>query len=300
GDANNEADEGKCGDSGETSLVTQAKPAIKTSATSPVSVGANVKDVATISGLSEATGKGTITFKLYSDSKCETTPVFESTSAGISANGNVNSGEYTTKATGTYYWIASFSADVNNEAVEGKCGDSGESSLVNQAKPAIKTSATSPVTVGANVKDVATISGLSEATGKGTITFKLYSDSKCETTPVFESKSAGISANGNVNSGEYTTKATGTYYWIASFSADVNNEAVEGKCGDSGESSLVNQAKPAIKTSATSPVTVGANVKDVATISGLSEATGKGTITFKLYSDSKCETTPVFESKSAG
>src|SRR5205823_4142870 len=129
----------------------------------------------------------------------------------------------------------SFSGDVNNEAVEGKCGDSGESSLENPSKLATKTSATSPLTVGANVKDVATISGLSEATGKGTITFKLYSDSKCETTPVFESTSAGISANGNANSGEYSTLSLHDALPISSFSGDVNNEAVEGKCGDSGE-----------------------------------------------------------------
>src|SRR5205823_10254928 len=126
------------------------------------------------SGLSEATGKGTITFKLYSDSKCETTPVFESTSAGISANGNVNSGEYTTKATGTYYWIASFSGDANNEAVSGECGDENETSVVEKAKPTIKTSATASVTVGEKIKDTATLSGLVAAIGtEGTVTFRL-------------------------------------------------------------------------------------------------------------------------------
>src|SRR5947208_10076258 len=106
---------------------------------------------------------------LYSDSKCETTPVFESTSAGISANANVNSGEYTTKATGTYYWIASFSGDVNNEAVEGKCGDSGESSLVEKLKSGIETTVrdgngslidnTHPASATTAVHDTATLSG---------------------------------------------------------------------------------------------------------------------------------------------
>src|SRR5439155_10890134 len=134
----------------------------------------------------------------------------------ISANGNVNSGEYTTNATGTYYWIASSSGDANNEAVAGECGDENESSVVEKAQPAIKTSAVTGVTVGANIKDVAAISGLVEPTGQGTITFKLYSDSKCETAPHTEETQARSSANCSVNSGEYTTKAASTHYWIAS------------------------------------------------------------------------------------
>src|SRR5439155_19208294 len=113
----------------------------------------------------------------------------------ISANGNVNSGEYTTNATGTYYWIASSSGDANNEAVAGECGDENESSVVEKAKPTIKTSAVTGVTVGANIKDVATISGLVEPTGtEGTSTVRLYSGEECN-NEVFKSVATGISSN---------------------------------------------------------------------------------------------------------
>src|SRR5206468_1404005 len=121
------------------------------------------------------------------------------------------SGEYTTKATGTYYRSEERRVGKENEAGSTACGDEKESSLVNPGKPSITTSATTPVTVGEKIHDTATISGLVEPTGKGTITFKLYSDKECK-TKVFSSASAGISANGKVSSGEYTTKATGTYY----------------------------------------------------------------------------------------
>jgi hypothetical protein len=300
GDKNNEPAATKCGDSGETSVVEKASPKVTTSAVSPVTVGEKIKDTATISGLVSPTGEGTITFKLYSDSKCETKPLFESTSAGIKANGSVESGEFTTTATGSYFWVASFSGDANNQPAATKCGDSGETSVVGNAAPKITTKAVSPVTVGEKIKDTATLSGLVSPTGEGTVTFKLYSDSKCETKPLFESTSAGIKANGNVESGEFTTTSTGSYFWVASFSGDKNNEATATKCGDSGETSVVEKASPKVTTSAVSPVTVGEKIKDTATISGLVDPTGEGTITFKLYSDSKCETKPLFESTSAG
>src|SRR5207249_444646 len=204
-------------------------------------------DTATLSGLVAAIGtEGTVTFRLYSDEECNN-EVFKSVATGVGSNTSYGSPtEYTTTAPGTYYWRAFYSGDANNEAASTPCKDAGESSVVEKAKPGIKTTATSPVTVGSNIKDVATISGLVEPTGKGTITFKLYSDSECK-VEVFSSTSAGVSVNGKVNSGEYTTKATGTYYWIASFSGDANNEAVASKCKDSGESSVVEKAKSGIE-----------------------------------------------------
>jgi hypothetical protein len=297
GDKNNLTATTKCEDAGETSKVTPVQPSISTKAVSPVTVGEKIKDTATLTGLVDPTGTGTVTFKLFSDEKCET-GVFHSTSAGVTTNGNVESGAFTTTATGTYYWTASFSGDKNNEAAVSGCKAANESSLVNPAQPAISTHAVSPVTVGEPIHDTAKLEGLVDPTGIATVTFKAYSDSECKTTPLFESAPM-FDANGEVSSADYTTTATGTVYWIATYSGDANNLEAATKCGDTGESSLVEPTKPSISTKAVSPVTVGAAIHDTATLSGLVNPTGEGTVTFKLYSDEKCET-EVFKSTSAG
>ena len=83
------------------------------------------------------------------------------------------------------------------------------------------------MTVGEKIKDTATLSlAWSNRPRTGTVTFKLYSDSGCKTTPAFESTNppGGVSANGPVSSSEYTTTAAGTYYWTASYSGDKNNK----------------------------------------------------------------------------
>src|SRR5574341_1015288 len=156
-----------------------------------------------MSGLVNAAGTAKITFKLYSDAAC-TTEVFSSDSAFVTSNGNYTSGDYTTTAAGSYYWVASFPGDSNNEAASTACGDAGETSVVNKASPSITTSASGPVTVGATIHDTATMSGLVNAAGTAKITFKLYSDAAC-TTEVFSSDSAFVTGNGNYTSGDYTT-----------------------------------------------------------------------------------------------
>jgi hypothetical protein len=148
--------------------------------------------------------------------------------------------------------VASYSGDSNNLSVTTKCGEANESSVVNKAQPGITTKAVTPVTVGERIKDTATLSGLVEPDGFGKVTFKAYSKSDCtDATPLFESTNpspAGIGANGEVESGEYTTTAPGTVYWVASYSGDSNNLSVTTKCGEANEISVVNQLPSTIST----------------------------------------------------
>src|SRR5262249_11038682 len=156
-----------------------------------------------------AEGTGKVTFKLFDNSKCEGSPVHEFTTAsGISGTGTqeASSDEFTTAKAGTYFWIASYAGDKNNASIASKCGDASESSAVEPPAPKIKTAATTPVTVGATIKDTATLEGLVEPTGTGTVTFKLFSDAECK-TEVFSFTTTGISADGSVSSAEYTTAA---------------------------------------------------------------------------------------------
>lgn len=108
-------------------------PALTTGAVTGVSVGEKTHDTATIKDLVNPASTGKITFKLYTDARCQS-KIFIYTTPGISGDGSYSSGDYTTTAAGSYYWIASSSGNGNNNSTATKCGDPGETSVVN-AKP---------------------------------------------------------------------------------------------------------------------------------------------------------------------
>jgi hypothetical protein len=303
GDDNNKAVKTQCRDGDEVSLVREAQPAIKTSATATAIVGQTIEDTATLEGLVSAEGTGAVTFKLFDNDECKGTPVHEFTTAsGISGSGTqpVSSDKFTTAKAGTYFWIASFAGDNNNNPIASKCLDPKESSDVVPTTPKIKTSATASAIVGQTLEDTATLEGLVNAEGTGKVTFKLFDNGDCEGTPVHEFTTAtGISGSGtqNVSSDEFTTAKTGTYFWIASFAGDKNNDPIASKCLDANESSDVDKALPKVTTAATVEVaSVGDKIKDVATLSGLVNPDGTGKVTFRLYSNHNCEGAPLFES----
>src|SRR5258706_4777652 len=66
---------------------------------------------------------------------------------------------------GTYYWIASYSGDSNNNGVSGACGDDGETSIVKKDSPSIATLASNPTL--ANAPAVSTDTILDTATDSG-------------------------------------------------------------------------------------------------------------------------------------
>ena len=257
-----------------------ANPAIVTMATAAVTVGEPIEDVATLSGGHDPSG--TITFRLYSDDEC-TTELFTD-EVTVDGNGNYTSASYTTDAAVLYQWIASYSGDASNAPVSGKCGDDNEASAVLQDIPAIVTKASASVTVGESIKDVATLSAGYNPTGK--ITFRLYSDDTCS-TEVF-SDTVTVDGSGDYTSGPYATTAAGTYYWIASYSGDANNDSVSGTCGDANESSVVDKASPALAT------TPNLLPNDSAELTG-GFGTLAGTLSFGLYGSADCTGEPLYE-----
>jgi uncharacterized repeat protein (TIGR01451 family) len=213
----------------------------------------------------------------------------------VSGNADYNSGDFTPTTAGSYYWIASYSGDVNNAAASGACGDDGETSTLGQKSPSIGTAATSAA-FGDAIHDVATLSGATDNAG-GTITFNLYGPSdtpNCDGDPVY-TNTVDVSGNADYNSGDFTPTTAGSYYWIASYSGDGNNQASTGSCGDDGETSTLGQKSPSIGTAATSAA-FGDAIHDVATLSGATDNAG-GTITFNLYGPSdtpNCDGDPVY------
>jgi uncharacterized repeat protein (TIGR01451 family) len=238
GDDNNKASTGTCGDEGETSTIGKKTTSIGTAATSGT-IGDSISDTATLSGATGDAG-GTITFNLYGPSDtpaCSGEPVYTNT-VDVNGPGDYNSGDFTPDTAGSYYWVASYSGDPNNLSSTGSCGDEGETSTIDKATPSIVTSATSG-SLGDAIHDVATLSGGANVP-QGTITFNLYgpNDPSCDGEPVF-TDTVSVDGNGDYQSADFTPDTQGTYYWVASYSGDVNNESATGSCGDDGETSIV-------------------------------------------------------------
>jgi hypothetical protein len=93
--------------------------------------------------------------------------------------------------------------------------------------------------VGDAIRDTATLAGGFHPTG--TISFALYSDPGTCHVAVF-SDTETLDPNGSATSKPYLTAAAGAYQWVATYSGDVNNNAVAGSCSDTAERITVGPA----------------------------------------------------------
>jgi uncharacterized repeat protein (TIGR01451 family) len=291
GDSHNNGATSPC--TSEQLVVGKAQPSIATQlSSSSITIGGSVNDTATLTGATSNAG-GTVAYTVYSDSSCDT-QYAQAGTVNVTSGSVPNSNSITFNAPGTYYWQAVYSGDSNNSGATSPC--TSEQLVVGQAQPSITTSATGGVTVGGQIHDVATLSGVVGATGA--VTFEVFApgDTTCAhplTTLQTSTKSVDGNGNGTYTSASYTTTTAGTYTWEAFFASDANNAAANDGCAAEGESSIVNQAHPAISTQAPASVTTGSSITDVATLSGAVGATGA--VTFNVYgpSDTNCTSTPV-------
>jgi uncharacterized repeat protein (TIGR01451 family) len=233
------------------------------------------KDTATLSGGANYDGTGSITFTLYSAPDCQGS-VHTETVDHITANG-----DYTTPdgvqldEAGTYYWVASFNHDGHNNDSTTGCND--EPVEVKKAVPSILTTQQpASASVGDTYKDTATLSKAVNLTGKGSITFTLYSAAGCDGTVLDTETVSNISANGS-----YTTPtgvdvhSSGTYYWVASFSGDANNESSTGGCND--EPVVVNPSSiHIVKTADAAQVSIGDPIGFTLTVYNTGAGDAKG------------------------
>jgi hypothetical protein len=102
---------------------------------------------------------------------------------------------------------------------------------VHKARPAIATTASGDVTVGGQITDTATVTGLVSPVG-GTVDFLLYGpdDATCARAPVYQSLDRSLSATGTATAAPFTPPRPGVYRWRAIYGGDANNEAVSGPC----------------------------------------------------------------------
>src|SRR5262249_46116640 len=196
------------------------------------------------------------------------TPIAVPPDKSVAGAGDYPSGDFTTSAVGTYRWIAHYTGDANNNAVDTACNDANESSAVNKATPILSTAASGPVIVGGKIHDDAHLSGGFGTLG-GTISFQVFAPAgtTCQ-APIAvppDETAAGARAFPTRRSSD---PAVGTYRWIAHYTGDANNNAVDTACNDAGESSGVGLETPTLTTTASGPVIVGSTIHDVAHLSG--------------------------------
>jgi hypothetical protein len=193
--------------------------------------------VATLSGLVNATGAGAVSFDLYKGTDCSGAKLatLSASPASVTANGNYTSQSFNTTSSGagSYHWVAHYSGDANNKAVDGTCLANGENTTVIKITPALTTTAGPGATLGGGVTDTAHLSGGVNPTG--TITFVLYNNPTCAGTPAGSVANGSVAGNGDYASPPVTPPAAGDYYWVASYSGDANNEATHNGCSDASE-----------------------------------------------------------------
>lgn len=243
GDANNAAITTSCGDANEQISVITTRPVVTTQASpvQPIVVGAAnaaIGDTASFHNSFEPTGS--VTYALYSLSTCTPTSRVVSGSGAISGSVASFSTSHTFTETGTYYWVASYAGDANNAAYTSGCTDQNEQIQVIPAAPDITTQS-SPKTAEIQglltVSDTATITGGFNVSGQS-ISFTLYHSTDCTNSTGIHGSGTITTSNGVSTasfSSSWTPTATGTYYWVASYAGDANNNTFTSACHDTNE-----------------------------------------------------------------
>src|SRR5205807_1701137 len=195
------------------------------------------------------------------DNKDRNSPPVAQDSIAVTANNPYETPKGSSiTAVGTYYWVASYSGDHNNAPAESGCA--AEPVSVTPAGPAIETTqAPASGTVGGVFKDKATVPAPFGQTPGGTITWKLFDNKECKSTPVAEHSMPVPGNNTYETPNAPPTRPSSDHYWVASYSGDHNNAPAESGCA--AEPVSVTPAGPAIETTqAPASGTVGGVFKD--------------------------------------
>jgi hypothetical protein len=209
--------------------VSKDRPDIHTTPSDGGPIGTSIFDAATVTKEDGTHPTGTVTFTLFPPGKdCDKANAVYTSDAEELKDGVAHSGSYKTAAVGVYHWVAVYSGNADNESVNSGCDE--EPVTTTKAGPAIATTASAGGVTGTSISDTATVSGGHNPTG--TVTFKLFgpSDATCSGTPMFTAKDVALTA-GSAQSGAFNgTSTAGTYNWMAWYSGDANNAAVNSKC----------------------------------------------------------------------
>lgn len=187
--------------------IAKADPAIST-IPNPVSglVGATLNDTATVTGFNP-TGKVTFVLKFNGNA------VMTSDAIELDAQGHAaTTTGYVANTAGTYYWIATYGGDGNNTGVTSGATDEQVIISTELVPTIVTTPNPKTTTVGATLKDTATIGGIANPNGYIIFTLKAPNGSVAWT------KRVDVTANGSYSTGSgFVANVQGTWKWIAKY-----------------------------------------------------------------------------------
>ena len=197
--------------------------------------------------------------------------------------------------TGSFWWQASYSGDVNNTSAKSPCTE--EPLTVSPKHPTIDTVLVpaSPITVGASIHDTSSLTGATPDAG-GTVSYAIYTNNTCTTLATVagdgisgQPTGGSVTAGAPANSSAVTFNKAGSFWWQASYSGDNNNVSAKSPCTE--EPLTVNPKHPTIDTVLVpaSPITVGGLTHDTSSLTGATPDAG-GTVSYAIYTDNTCST----------
>jgi uncharacterized repeat protein (TIGR01451 family) len=214
--------------------VKQYNPTITTQlSASTIPVGGSVHDTAAITydtaPPASPVVSGTVTYKVYTDNTCttlSTTPAVNQTVAYTRPPGTVpDSSTFTFTQAGNYWFQATFSGDPAHGVAGPVSSPCTSEPLVVTPNPAVATLVVpaGPIQTGSSAHDTATLLNVTANAG-GTISYKLYSDSICQSSIADLTPSSATVVNGTVPpSKDFTFNTAGTFYFVATYSGDAHN-----------------------------------------------------------------------------
>jgi len=185
-----------------------------------------VHDGSTLSGATASAG-GTVTYDVYSNDTCSGSPYVL---GPVTVSGGVvpDSPNWTATSAGTYYFVANYSGDTNNNATTSGCA--AEALSVTTTSPSITAQlSTNFVVFGGTVDVDAQLTGLTSNAG-GTVTYDVYFNDTCSGSPYVL---GSVAVTNGVTSGplsQIVFAGFGVYYYVAVYSGDANNAAVQSDC----------------------------------------------------------------------
>jgi len=258
-----------------------------------------VFDTATLTGCAGNVCTGSVAFTLVGPNSCATVVLGPGTVAVVNNTAKAT-GISGVLAAGDYYWIATYSGDQNNNAVNPAvgCGDPDELIRMPDLNSPSLSSVASPhqVTLGqlTALSETTFLNGCYNNTCTGSITLAIVGPNNCNAIALGPGTFL-VNGNSLTTPGLWLPKTPGNYYWTATYSGDNQNHPVSSAvgCGDSNE--LIHVGAAAQLSTAASPQIVSAgqpvSLHDTGTLNGCYNGTCTGTVTFRLVGPNNCGVT---------
>ena len=201
---------------------------------SSIPFGSSVYDTATLGNLVQGeTPTGQVQYTFFTNGDCSGT----GTSAGLvdlNQDGSVpQSDTEGPLEAGDYSFNAQYLSGDDPNYTDSAVSACEPFTVLKNSPSIVTTQQPASAVVGSTFKDKATLSGGGGLDGTGSITFTLYDAADCDGNVLDTEVIHNISANGDYTTPNgFAIQNAGTYYWVASFNGDSNNNSFTSGCND--------------------------------------------------------------------